>query len=133
MRANRCQCVPSTLQQHLSSRAQLRYRACIFCFLDLSMIGTFLYRQQGGWECECAQERRCVKTRGQPIERATSKVVIEQLNHKMHEVNIRTKFLKFTAFESSISLHDVSKSVEFYKEGEFRRANSVLSKDDHLP
>jgi len=31
MRANQCRCVPSTLQQPLSSRAQLRYRACILC------------------------------------------------------------------------------------------------------
>jgi len=33
MRANRCRCVPSTLQQPLSSRAQLRYRACILCLV----------------------------------------------------------------------------------------------------
>jgi len=33
MRANRCRCVPSTLLQPLSSRAQLRYRSCILCLV----------------------------------------------------------------------------------------------------
>ena len=41
MRANRCRCVPSTLQQTLSSWAQLRYRACILCLgFDLKLCPT---------------------------------------------------------------------------------------------
>ena len=41
MRANRCRCVASTLQQPLSSRAQLRYRACILCLISLLFLHTF--------------------------------------------------------------------------------------------
>jgi len=50
MKANRCRCVPSTLQQPLSSRAQLRYRACILCLV--------MRPRRGRW-LNCGRRLRC--------------------------------------------------------------------------
>ena len=69
MRANRCRCVPSTLQQPLSSRAQLRYRACILCFtlpapLGLSLFLLWWASKAWGFVKICYREYIWIKWRG---------------------------------------------------------------------